>query len=60
MKLTEKELFMIKNQLTQEKQLIEIYKTYSEICNDPEIRLKCESLIGKHQTHYDKLFGLLN
>jgi hypothetical protein len=58
--LTAKELSAIEDQLNGEKLLVTKCKAYAQMCNDPELKQKCESLAGKHQTHYDALLSLLN
>ncbi len=60
MALTEKELSAIEDQLSGEKLLVTKFKAYSEMCTDPELKQKCESISDKHQTHYDKLLSFLN
>ncbi len=60
MNLTEKELTAIEDQLNGEKLLITKAKTYSQMCTDPELKQKCDSIACKHQTHYDKLLSFLS
>ena len=60
MSLTEKELNVIGEQIRAEKMLICKYKAYVLICEDPELRQKCESIAGKHQTHFERLINFLN
>lgn len=60
MALTEKELSAIEDQLSGEKLMITKFKAYAEMCTDPEIKQKCESISCKHQTHYDRLLSFLN
>lgn len=59
MALTEKELTAIEDQLKVEKLLATKFKAYALMCEDPELRQKCETMAGKHQSHYDKLVKLL-
>lgn len=60
MALTAKELSAIEDQLSGEKLLITKLKSYSQMCTDPELKKKCESMAGKHQTHYERLLSFLN
>ncbi len=59
MALTEKELAAIEEQLKIEKLLISKFKAYALMCEDPELKKKCETMAGKHQMHYEKLVRLL-
>lgn len=58
--LTAKELSAIEDQLNAEKLLVTKYKAYSQICQDPQLKAKCEQMAGKHQNHYDRLLANLN
>jgi hypothetical protein len=58
--LTEKELTAIEDELGTEKLLVTKIKAYSQMCTDPELKQKCDSIASKHQTHYDKLLSFLN
>lgn len=58
--LSTKELSAIEDQLSAEKLLIAKYKVYARMCEEPQIRAKCEQLAGKHQNHYDRLLACLN
>lgn len=60
MTLTAKELTAIEDQLSGEKLLIAKCKSYAQMCDDPELKKKCETMAGKHQSHYDKLLSFLN
>lgn len=60
MALTEKELSAIEDQLNGEKLLVTKIKAYSQMCTDPELKQKCDSIASKHQTHYDQLLSFLN
>lgn len=57
--LTAKELSAIEDQLNGEKLLVSKCKAYAQQCSDPQLKQKCETLAGKHQTHYDTLLSLL-
>lgn len=59
MNLTAKELTAIEDQLESEKLLIEKCRAFAVMCDDPELRKKCENMAGKHQGHYDKLLEFL-
>ena len=54
--LTAKELFAIEEQLKAEKLLITKNKAYAQLCDDPELRKKCE----QHEYHYQTLLSLLD
>lgn len=60
MNLTEKELTAIEDQLNGEKLLVTKIKAYSQMCTDPELKQKCNSIASKHQAHYDKLLSFLS
>ena len=53
--ITQRETNLINRQLNLEQLLISKYKYYSSLCNDPQIKAKCEEFCAKHQEHYDKL-----
>lgn len=58
--ITEKELSAIEDQLNSEQLLVTKFKAYSQMCSDPELKQKCDSIAQKHQCHFDKLMGFLN
>ena len=58
--LTAKELFAIEEQLKAEKLLITKNKAYAQLCDDPELRKKCEQMAAKHEDHYQTLLSLLD
>lgn len=58
--ITEKELSAIEDQLSNEQLLVTKFKAYSQMCSDPELKQKCDSIAQKHQCHFDKLMGFLN
>lgn len=58
--LTITELFSIDEQLKNEKLLASKCRAYAQLCKDPELRKKCETLSGKHQAHYDTLLSMLS
>ncbi len=47
--LTAKELSAIEEQLKAEKLLITKNKAYAQVCDDPELRKKCEQMAAKHE-----------
>ena len=57
--LTEKEWDAVQEQLKVEQLLIAKFKEYAMLCEDPELKLKCETMAGKHQSHYQMLLRLL-
>ncbi len=58
--ITAKELSALEDQLNGEKLLATKCKAYAQVCEDPELRQKMETLAGKHQQHYEKLLSFLN
>ena len=58
--LTAKELLSIEEQLKAEKLLITKNKAYAQLCDDPELRKKCEQMASKHEYHYQTLLALLD
>jgi hypothetical protein len=58
--LTEKELTAIEDQLGGEKLLVTKIRAYAQMCTDPQLKQKCESIASKHQTHYDQLLSFLS
>jgi hypothetical protein len=60
MAITEKELTAIEDQLNNEQITICKFKAYSQMCTDPELKQKCDSIAQKHQCHFDKLISFLN
>ena len=58
--LTAKELSAIEEQLKAEKLLITKNKAYAQLCDDPELRKKCEHMAAKHEDHYQTLLSLLD
>lgn len=59
MALTSKELTAIEDQLNSEKLLVTKCRMYAEMCTDPQLKQKCESIAGKHMNHYDTLYSIL-
>lgn len=60
MSITEKELTAIEDQLNNEQVTVAKCKAYSQMCTDPELKQKCDSIAQKHQSHFDSLMGFLN
>lgn len=60
MALTEKELSGAEDLLSMEKLMVSKCETYAQQCDDPQLKEKFENMAGKHKTHYDRLFTLLN
>lgn len=60
MALTAKELSAIEDQLSNERNTVCKFKAYSQMCSDPELKQKCDSIAQKHQSHFDQLMGFLN
>ncbi len=57
--LTSKELSAIEDQLNSEKLMITKFRSYAQMCTDPQIKQKCEQYAGKHQNHYERLLKCL-
>lgn len=60
MSLTEKELSAIEDLMNGEQLMVLKCRAYAQMCEDQELKQKCEVIANKHQTHYDKLLMLLN
>ena len=58
--LTTKELQALSDQLSAEQLAIAKNKMYAEASCDAQLKENFNSIAAKHQTHYDKLMGLLN
>lgn len=54
--LTAKELSAIEEQLKAEKLLITKNKAYAQLCDDPELRKKCEQMAAKHEDAYQHYY----
>lgn len=59
MAITAKELTAIEDQLNGEKLLVTKFKAYAQICDDQQLKQKCETMASKHQNHYDRLLNYL-
>lgn len=59
-KLTEKELSALEDTLSAEQMVIKKYQTYAMLCNDPQLKARCEEIAKKHQQHFDRLMSYLN
>lgn len=57
--MTTKELTAIKEQLSIEQAMIKKYKSYAQMCADPEIRTKFENFAAHHENHYNMLITQL-
>lgn len=57
--MTYEELIAINQQIELENNLIDKYKFYSTLCENPQLKAKCEQLSANHQKHCDKLLNLL-
>ena len=60
MALTEKELSALDDLMSGEKLLVTKCRAYAQMCEDQELKQKCEAIANKHQTHYDKLLTFVN
>lgn len=59
MTVTAKELWAIEEQLGHEKLMASKCRAYAQLCKDPELRKKCETLSGRHLSHYETLRSML-
>ncbi|MBP3325877.1 MAG: ferritin-like domain-containing protein [Coprococcus sp.] len=60
MQLKEKEISVLKDLQTQEKECIEKYERYKQQAKDPELKQLFETLKQKEQQHYDSLEQVIN
>ena len=58
--LTDAELAAVRDALQAENRLIEKYKSFAEVTDDPTVRGLCEQIAAQHKTHYDTIFGVLS
>mgnify|MGYP000843902626 CR=1 FL=1 len=58
--ITDKELEVIEDELTDEQTIIAKMKAYSQMCSDQELKEKCDAIAQKHQMHFNRLMGLLD
>lgn len=59
MTVTAKELCVIEEQLEHETLMAAKCRAYAQLCQDPELRKKCEVLSGRHLAHYETLRSML-
>ena len=52
---TEKELVLLEEQLHMEKQMENLCMTAAPNCDDPQLRMKLESLAGRHRMLWEQL-----
>lgn len=57
MGMTEKELLLIQEQFVLEKIMEEKCLAYAGSCDDPQLRMKLESLAGRHRLFGEQLVG---
>lgn len=57
--LSVRELSFLEEQLMMEKVQVKKYTAYARVTRDPQIKVKCEQLAAKHQSHYERLHTLL-
>ena len=60
MDLTEKELFLLEEQLCLERLMEEKCQTGAQNCTDPQLRMKLESLAGRHRMLREQLLETLD
>ena len=58
-KITEKELAGLEEPLERERSLARQYALYAQLCDDPQLRTKCQELASRHCGHYQGLLELL-
>lgn len=57
--ITTKELAALDDELSKELNLIAKFKNYAETTSDTKLKTQYESIVQKHQTHFDALYTLL-
>lgn len=57
--LSEKELSMLNDSLSEEERLVKTYKMLAEHTQDQEIRDKFTRISEQHQGHFNELYSLL-
>ena len=57
--LTEKELSMLEDELEREENLSRKCSRYAGMCEDPQLKTRCETLAEAHRNHYHSLLGNL-
>lgn len=57
--LTVNELMSVKENLHNELLMVKKYKLYAQVCDDPQLRQKCEQVASEHQDHYLRLLNQL-
>lgn len=57
--ITEKELGIIKDRLSDEENLVAKYRLYASMTQDSEMKSNLEQIAQMHQRHYDHLFANL-
>ena len=58
-KITEKELAGLEEPLERERSLARQYALYAQLCDDPQLRTKCQELASRHCGHSQGLLELL-
>ena len=57
--MSDKELMMIEERLTNEKLLITKYRVFASACRDADIKSKCNQIADSHQKHFNMLISYL-
>ncbi len=57
--LTEKELSILNDSLSEEELLVKKYNMLAEHATDDETKAKMQQIASRHQSHFDELYQLL-
>ncbi len=57
--LSEKELSVLNESLSEEELLVKKYQMLAQHSQDPEIQKKCQQVSDRHQRHFNALYSLL-
>ncbi|MGI5959537.1 MAG: spore coat protein [Massiliimalia sp.] len=58
--LTQNEFDFIEEQLRQEELMMRKFSMYARLCDDPQLKQKCQQVAARHQNHYLRLLNHLN
>ena len=59
MELTEKELSVMQDLLTEEELLVKKFNMLAEHCSDPKVKQQMQDISNKHQSHFNSIFSYL-
>lgn len=58
--MTERELLVLQDQLSNEELLIKKFRSYANESSDPEIKDECNRIAQKHMNHFNMLMKHIN